>query len=351
MGKHSLSVALAALLAAGTARGASSVDAPVSVAFQDCEPDPLGDVAFLLALGVELDQNPMRDRDDDSPAPIDVQFRCDGVALIRIRLDGASTERAVRFDDVSRAERPRALALVVAELYRSVQAARLAAGAASDSRAAGSSAGGQVQESLPAVEARPTSKSAPRTPPLPVGPSGATESADGGVRDSEPGLSRWQRARPRVSAGMRSVLDGGLHYGVGLGVELPLLRLQAEALFARTTRARGTISSGIAAARAGHQLRLISDGALDLHAVVSAALGATWATGESRVVGTIVREVLIPYADARFGLAAALPRFPALHPDLELYGGRAAGILARADGEPTQATGGWFAGLELGASF
>jgi hypothetical protein len=145
--------------------------------------------------------------------------------------------------------------------------------------------------------------------------------------------------------------NASTHYGVGLGVDWPSLRLQGEALFARKTRSRGTISSGVAAARAGHPLKLVSDGAFELEGRLSAALGATWATGNSAVVGTVVQDVLMPYADVRLGLAAVLPLLPAFHPDLELYGGRAAGILARADGEVAQATGGWFAGLELGASF
>ena len=143
----------------------------------------------------------------------------------------------------------------------------------------------------------------------------------------------------------------GTHYGGSLGLDFRLFRLAAEALFSRETRARGAISSGVVALRVARGVPFVRGGPFELQAALSAAIGATWAVGQSEVVGTVVRDVLMPYGDARLGLLTVVHADTNLEPELELYAGRAAGILARADGEPTQATGGWFAGVEAGLSF
>jgi hypothetical protein len=156
----------------------------------------------------------------------------------------------------------------------------------------------------------------------------------------------------RGSGTLRTAIgEVGTHYGGALGVDLQVLRVGVEALFSRETRSRGAISSGLAAIRVARGAPLLHAGVFELEGVLSAAAGATWAVGQSEVVGSVVRDVLMPYGDVRLGLVAALRVDGELEPEFGVYAGRAAGILARADGEATQATGGWFAGAEAGVSF
>jgi hypothetical protein len=67
--------------------------------------------------------------------------------------------------------------------------------------------------------------------------------------------------------------------------------------------------------------------------------------------GTSVKEILEPYFDARLELAARYGAAPRFEPELTLFAGRAAGIQATSQAKVEQATGGWFAGLGLGAMF
>jgi hypothetical protein len=352
VGKQPLIVALAAFLVAGTARSADPPRAAIDVAFQDCNAEPIGESAFRQALGLELeqglDQYPPRSNAQGSPPKIEVKFRCDGLALIRIQLETSNILRRVRFDDVPRSERPRALALVVAELYRSGSQGGPPPPDSTVERA--DAAPGSADE-LAATE-QPAAPSAPPRPlrPLPkIPPSGAP---DAGIERHGAGAGARARLRFRGSAALRTSLDArGTHYGGSLGLTLHGFRLGVEGLFSREKRSRGEISSGVAAARVARGIPFVRGSALDLSLTPSAALGVTWAVGHSEVEGTRVRDVLLPYADARVGLLAALHVDATVDLELELYAGRAAGILARADAEPTQATGGWFAGAEAGLSF
>lgn len=358
MGKQPLIVALATLLVAGSARSAEPRE-PVELTFQDCEADPIGESAFRQVLGLELeqglDQYPARGNAEGSAPKIEIKFRCDGLAHIRIQLETSNIQRRVRFDDVSRSERARTLALVVAELYRSgVQGAPLPSEATveptSDAASAAPAAPAPAAQPTPAE--KPAAPNALRAPGQPVADRAPSSPADSGV---EPPAQRAQsdaRARIRGAATLRTSLDAaGTHYGGGVGLDLHGFRLGAEALFAHETRSRGEISSGIGATRIARSVPFVRGRSADLRLMPSAALGVTWAVGHSDVEGTRVRDVLLPYADARLGLLFALHADAALDLELELYAGRAAGILARSDAEATQATGGFFAGAEAGLSF
>jgi hypothetical protein len=359
VGKQPLIALLATLLVASVARAAEPMRGPVEVAFQDCDTDPIGEPSFLQALGLELDQ----DLDKYSPRPgaeasspkIDVKFRCDGLALIRIQLEGNSSQRRVRFSDVARAERARALALVVAELYRSGSQGNPPPAEGSDKAfpESGDTASAAKPPEKPAAPEVSAQASAP-PPGLPRASSNGSANAppDAGVDAQEHGARSKTRPRVRVAATLRTSLgEVGTHYGGSLGLDFHLFRLAAETLFSRETRSRGAISSGVAAVRVARGLTFAHAGPFELEATLSAAIGATWAVGHSDVVGTVVRDVLMPYGDARLGLLTVVHADSELEPEMELYAGRAAGILARADGESTQATGGWFAGVEAGISF
>jgi hypothetical protein len=345
------------LLGAGAVNAAENARAPLDVAFQDCDSEPIGEPAFFQALGLELDQelevhSPRSGAEGPTPN-IDVKFRCDGLALIRIQLETSSTQRRVRFSDVAKAERARALALVVAELYRS--GSQSPSPADSNDRAFPDPAEAAPAAKAPDAAAAVENASPPSAPPKRAATNGndATPSApsDAGVAGRAP---KRPSTRPRIRAAATlrtSIAEEGTHYGGGLGVDFHFLRLGAETLFSRETRARGAISTGIAAVRVARGVSLLHAGAFELQGALSAAIGATWAVGDSSVVGSVVRDVLLPYGDARLGLLLLVHAESDLEPELELYAGRAAGILARADGETTQETGGWFAGVEAGLSF
>lgn len=354
-------VALATSLVALPALAADSGRDAIDLTFQDCDSDPIGELSFRQALGLELDQDvvPRTARAsgsaDSSPAQVEVRFRCDGVALIRIQLESGSSQRRVRFDDVAKGERARALALVVAEQYRSQGSVQQFPVEASDRPSSDSADGAKPpagsSESPAAAQGAPPPDALP--PRVPVAEAPANDAQDAGV-EPEPEREKRRSGQPRVRgvATLRTALgEVGTHYGGGLGLDFHVLRLSLETLFARETRSRGAISSGVVALRVARAVPLTSAGVFELEGVLSAAAGVTWAVGQSDVAGSVVRDVLMPYGDARLGLVAALRVDGELEPELGLYAGRAAGILARADGQPTQATGGWFAGAEAGVSF
>ena len=84
----------------------------------DCADEPLGKVAFLRALALELGRAQLREGNTDS-AQIVVSYQCDGSARVRLRMAGdLERERELRLDDVAQRERARTLALAVAELGR-----------------------------------------------------------------------------------------------------------------------------------------------------------------------------------------------------------------------------------------
>lgn len=139
-------------------------------------------------------------------------------------------------------------------------------------------------------------------------------------------------------------------YGASLGMALDAARLQAEIELARARRAPGELTAGVGAVRARQALRLRNVGGLAIEAAISGALGVTWATGASNVPGTVVKSVLLPYADARLEVAVRLLNGTRFTPELGLYAGRAGGILAKADRDGVIATGGWLFGVSVGAS-
>ncbi|MGC4086659.1 MAG: hypothetical protein QM756_01945 [Polyangiaceae bacterium] len=336
MGKLALSVLWVGLLLAP----AAAADPDLSVAFVDCDVDPLGKQAVLRALALELGRSGVRDSSPDN-ANIALRYRCDGSASVLIRRTNSALERELRVDDVPARERARALALAVAELARAAEDPSSSVGAATPVDDGGS---------VPA--ATESTKPAPRSEATPKAPSAApdTTPSDGlGAAPSEPAPTDSNALGVFASGALRLNFDAlGLHYGGALGLDWRHFRAQVEASWARTSVPRGSITSGVLTARFGRAVPLLTLGKLQAGAALSGSAGINWATGDSSVVGTRVRRVLMPYADARLSLWATGRSRSSFTPLCEVFAGRAAGIVATADAESVIATGGWFSGVELG---
>lgn len=347
-----------------TADAAAAQGEPVSVAFSDCESEPLGKAAFLRVLSLELGRRALREGNIDAAA-IGVNYRCDGVARVHIVLPPVDVERDVRIDDVPARERARALALAVAELARGGEPAASSSEVHNETSAS-SAAPASEQEAAAAPDAASKGEKADKAPsraadksaeaqPRPPAPLSArsTSPSQSEPRDEADGEATARREVRRTSFLVAGAvrLNLGLSawsYGAALGLDYVHNLLRIEASGAKTSVARGTITTGVAAVRVGRALPLVNWDPLQVGASVSAAGGLNWAIGNSHVENTHVRNVLMPYADARLSLWATTRTHGAFTPLLEVFGGRAAGIVASADGTVVSGAGGWFAGAELG---
>jgi hypothetical protein len=341
-----LLIAAALLLSTARVRGAPPDGQPLSVAITECSTMPIGATEFLSALEVELElpRRPLLTR-VDAPAAITVGIDCSGRAWIRTTVNGTK-ERRIRLDDVPVRDRARALALVVAELLRSGTGL---AGRTHD--ADGSRPRPQHADDLKAAD--------PGGPPAAEGSRADRRSRDAFERDrgnpskgsdtanrEGDGLKLW------VAASIRRSLDvGNATFSGGAGMDWRRSRLLAEVGFAHAERPRGRITSGIGDVRYRHAVRLTRAGILAFDAALSAAAGVCWAEGDSEVVGVVVRRVLSPYADARLELSLDVELAARIAPEIGVYAGRAAGLLATDAGRSVLSSGGWFLGTTIGSTF
>lgn len=319
----------------------------VLVAFSDCEAEPLGKQAFLKVLALELGRPKLREAPPEAAA-VSLDYRCDGTARVRMRLRSPELERQLRVDDVAIPERARALALAVAELARGGEPSSSKPESEPDS-------GPPSGAPKPASDepAAPAKRPAPRPdaarsegPRAVVAPERAGDSAEPGGDER---AAERVRLRALLAAGARLNLDvRGYCYGGMFGLDYAAFRLLLEGCGAVTSVTRGTITTGVAAARVGRAQPIARLGAVAFGVEISGAAGVNWAVGNSTVVNTHVRRVLMPYADARLGLFATSSARAPFTPLVQVYGGRALGIVSNADGEAAAATGGWFTGAELG---
>jgi hypothetical protein len=359
--RYPLAIALALVLGSARGRAAPSDEEPLTVSLTECPSAPIGASAFLSAIQLELNlrRRPNLSRSDAAPA-ISVSVDCGGRASISVRIGGTNDEREVRVDDVAVADHPRVLALVVAELVRS--------GAQKDRPEPD-----QKQESTGALPAEPgqTSAGEAAATPAPVprrrGRAAASNrgkpaleaaethqvASEGPSREGSAGLPRtggslapWVGAWAHVSSGAANAIYGG-----AAGVDWHRSRVQLEVGLAYAERARGSVSSGLAAARYRHFMPLTEGGRFRLRAALSSAAGVTWATGDSQTPGVVVRRVLIPYADARVSLALELWLAERVTPELEVYSGGAVGLLATNAGQGVLSSGGWLLGTSIGSTF
>ena len=360
MDRYPLAIALALLLASARVRAAPPDEDPLTVSLTGWESAPIGVPAFLSAIQLELElrKRPILSHSGASPA-ISVRVDCGGRAFIHVRVGSANDQREVRVDDVAVADHPRVLALVVAELVRS--GAQDAAPALDQEH--------EPTGPLP-LEMRQTSerKSAAALSPVPRHRSGRAASnrgkpaldaakaregaSEGASSQASAGLPRtgsltpWVCAWTQVSSGAANAIYGG-----AAGVNWQRSRVQLELGFAYAERARGSVTSGLAAARYRHFMPLAGGGRFRAGAAVSSAAGVTWATGESQTPGVVVRRVLIPYADARLSLALGLRLAERVTTELEVYSGGAMGLLATNAGQGVLSSGGWLLGAGIGSTF
>jgi hypothetical protein len=339
-----LLIAAAALLSTTRVCGAPPAEQPLSVAINECSTMPIGATEFLAALEVELEllQRPVLTR-VDAAAAITVSIDCGGTARIRTTI-GGTKDRRIRLDDVPVRDRARALALVVAELLRSgnrIDPGTENADGSSSRQAERAKAADRVGSAISAVSP------------------GNRRSRDASERDldalpegSDAADRRGEGLKPWVAVSIRRSLDvANLTLGGSAGLDFRRSRVLAEVGLAHANRARGRITSGIGDVRYRHAVPLTQTGTLAFDAALSAAAGVCWAEGDSEVVGVVVRRVLAPYADVRLELSLELRLAARIAPELGLYAGRAAGLLATDRGEGVLSSGGWFLGTSVGSTF
>lgn len=336
MGRFTLSALFGLCIWTHPARAADPLQG-VAVSFRDCASEPVGTNSFLAALALELDLRALpRDGAVAAAPEIDVDWRCEEGARIRIRLQGRNLERVVGFADVPQRQRARALALVVAELFRADEV------------------NGSGRESNAAPLSASSGAGRPGRTVLPLQYSAENAALDEGEAVSHDATRERANAtlRFRLAALTRASSPlGAEHWGAAFGAERRGLRLQLEFLLARSNVARGSLSTGVSALRIAESTQLVQFGPLALRVGASVACGVTWAVGHSEVPGTIVRDVLQPYADAQLEFATRFPFVGRFEPELMFVGGPALGIRALADSRRAQATGGWGGGMAVGALF
>ncbi|MFZ5891062.1 MAG: hypothetical protein ACOY0T_08425 [Myxococcota bacterium] len=350
-------------VALATARASPEKSEPILVAFSDCDSEPLGKQAFLKVLALELGRGPVRESSGEA-ASISVSYRCDGVARVHISMT-PDVERELRVDDVGSRERARALALAIAELARGGEPAASQATSAAPNNESANESTRATEKPSAASDAGGTNK-APTKPDKASSDSAAKASRESHSAKSQPAdaettnlesaagpVSTPSRASDSVAALVAGALRVNLqipavYYGAALALDYQRFRLQLEGLAGYASVPRGSITSGLASLRLAYGIPLIGLGGVQTGVAPSVAAGVNWALGSSDVPNTLVRRVVQPYADARLALWATSKNRSRFTPLLELYAGRAAGIVANAEGIDTLATGGWFSGVELG---
>jgi hypothetical protein len=354
--KHPIVVGLTLLLGVARAGAAPSKLEPLTVSLSGCPIAPVSATAFVSAIELELN---LRDRPvllrADAPAAISVRVDCSGKASIRIRLGRIEDRRDVRVDDVANADRPRVLALVVAELVRSdpenaatakdEHDADVAAVPGQDPVGTDSPRAAAPSDARRNVAKRPVSKVA-NQPERSAAPAQDEHSRFAAVVTRRDGLRPWMCAWLHLNSAAPNALSGG-----AAGIQWHRSRLQTELGFAYADRDRGSITSGVAAARYRYSAHRIGDGRLVFDVALSSAAGATWAVGDSEIPGVIVRRALSPYADARIELALELWLAERINAELNVYSGGAWGLLATDVGDGALSSGGWLLGASIGSSF
>lgn len=337
MDKYPVAIGLVLLLS-GRVYAAPSVAEPLTVSLTGCPSAPVAVSEFVSAVQLELNlsQRPILSR-SETPAAISVLLNCAGTASIRIRVGVADHTREVRVDDIPVAERPRVLALVVAELVRSGTQDAAAAQAQKDEHARAAPAESKKTNELPSASALDEAHESAST-------HASLESQLAVPRRSgvKPSIAAWIH----LSSSAANAIYGG---AVGIGWHHSVLRVELG--FAHTERARGSITSGLAAARYRHSLQLTEIGKVGLQAALSSGAGVTWAVGESQVPGVVVRRVLFPYADARVELSLELWPAGRITPELTMYSGGALGLLSTDSGQGVLSSGGWLLGTGIGSTF
>ncbi|MBN2196658.1 MAG: hypothetical protein JW751_27850 [Polyangiaceae bacterium] len=358
-----LRAALATLALAGGARAQSKPLAPdaVSVVFPDCPVEPFPYDASLASLRVELAlegvERVERARGDADPegARIQVFADCGGeasailVVVVDPRTSGAS--RRTDLAGVPAAHRPRALALVAAELARSVwtRPPSLADPPTTPPPAAGRSSEPNPSRPAPAdTRSEPTTRAA-----------GAEAVGSEGRSRPRPRPQPQSRSRARAERGPRPwwiapslagrlfVPESTLLGGAGLKLGWWRLRAGVDGLGGSRPDDLGSVTFGLVAGSVGFDLLTHEGRATRVRAGPRAALGLALseAHAPAPAIAGNAREA---YYDFALALGAELRLARHLTGQLGLEGGAARGLEIYADERRLAVIGGGFVGAQLG---
>jgi hypothetical protein len=342
--QYSVAIGFALLLGVARVQAAPSEAEPLTVSLSGCPTSPVSATALVSAIELELSlrRRPILSH-GDAPAAISVRVDCGGRASIRVRLAGTEHQRHVRVDDVPAADRPRILALVVAELVRSGPDNAAISSGVRDTDAVPAEPTAATDSPRPAAADETVQRPAKRAP------SEGTSRPDSGslaVETRRNDLRLWMCAWSHLSSGASNAMSGG-----AAGIQWHRSRLQTELGFASVERPRGRITSGVGAMRYRYSAPLLGAERWGFNAALSSSAGVTWAIGESEVPGVVVRRALSPYADARVELALELWLTERIAAELDIYSGGALGLLATDLEEGVLSSGGWLLGASIGSSF
>jgi hypothetical protein len=287
-------------------------------------------------------------------ADLTVRMRCESgiqaTLRLRPRAERSTASRVISLDDASAKDRPRVLALALAELVRS-DWSELVSAAEAQSPPAGNST-----PSPPAAAASAASPSGTHR----VGDTRASHSSAEGHESRPADADDAERANvPDTPAQLRLRADAivrwftaypGVTFGAAFGVDRSRFSAGVEGAIGRHSTERGTASYGFGAAAVGLQLLRSEWGRARFALGPKVALGGTWATGKSALSNVVVESEGQFYADARLE-AAASAHFSSLEPGVRVEAGRATGIAITDRGSVIGATGGWFLGGALGLSW
>jgi hypothetical protein len=353
-----LSAALALLAAAAGVRSEPRPPAPseVGVAFPHCAREPFPFAAAMAAMQTELRHEGVQ-RVHRLTAPgtsaqvwIEIAVECSFEAeslVIRVR-DPRTSEasRTMDLSDLPVSLRPRSVALVAAELARSVWARPPAP------------SGGVLDEPgtdgpLPSATLPPVSAPAPS-----LSSQGVTAQPSPGFPGPEAGSSTSSAASSDTAAsrgpewlgsvGIRAFYpDVTLLMGARVGVRYRRLRTGLEGLAGARHDVLGDVTLGSVVAWAGIDALAYRSPRAAAHAgprvAAGAALAGTRTLGPSRLAAE-------PYLDAAVEAGTDLKLSASWAMGIELETGYARGVSVRADERHAGTVGGWLFGARLGVA-
>lgn len=329
----------------------------VGLTIEDCSPSAVDLREAYAAAALELDLVDSRGNTGSSANDVELAAAlvCERGVKARLTLKTAQStaERTITLDDANVKDRPRLLALALAELVRAEW--RWVTTGKNDERevpAGDERRGGatRAEDEARSRELPPASAASvqaePKGPPPRRTSAIETDADAASDRRATPerGFSLEALARLRVVFGTPSLL-----YGAFFGARWRRWSFGVEGLFGRAESGLGTANLGFADGRVGLELVRFVGGRFGFSVEPGVALGATWLAGAPALASVEVTNVTRIFADARLALRAELG-FAPFSPTLTFEAGRASGLAATEGNHTMAQTGGWFAGAALGAT-
>jgi hypothetical protein len=337
----------------------------VRLAIEDCTPSALNlrEAYAAAALELELAETSGATATEPGHVELNAALACEHGVKARLTLKTAdqSASRTVPLDDVRVKDRPRVLALALAELVRA-EWRWVTTGKSDETEPPpgyerhSNTDPGQHDESTPsAAGARPSTAAAKAAGPpsngdKPSAPAAtnAPTAGDRGAASNAAETPLPERLSLEVLGRARELFEGSTFvYGAAVGPRWQRWSASVEALFGRARAELGTANVGSADARVGYELLRANQGRWLFAVEPAVAAGLTWVGGTGATPDVKVSAATAFYADARLTLRTEF-RARALSPTLSLEAGRALGLAAQENGTTIAATGGWFVGGALG---